>query len=379
MTLISLYAVQAPFCPHAPLPWNVLNGHGQVLWPRGHQPSFSEFISLGLEQGLFADETELRDACTRSSRQAAFFEGWAGWELRLALLLGQPRRPGFPEAVRQAAAELEAWLGQDPDKALFAVLRHDHSRFAAYGVAHALHAAVVSVLLARDLGWDAPHRTSLVGAALTMNLSILQLQGTLAAAGTRPTAAQRTQLHQHPDDSAALLAEAGLADAVWLDAVRQHHETVDGTGYPRGQRSVGLAAQLLHLADVFTAKHAARRNRQPLPATDVMRTLQDSADPLGARLARLLGDFPPGCFVQLAGGGTAVVLRRAGPGAAMQLAVLQDAAGQRLERPALTRAPAQGASGPLAVARALDESEVLVRLQPDALYALVDCPLARAA
>lgn len=380
MPLISLSAVQARFSPHTPLPWTVFNEHGQVLWARGHLPSAAERVSLCLSRGLFADEQELMSACEHTCRQGAFFECWAAWELRLALLLRQPLRSGFVAGVRAAAAALVALVEADADKALFAVLRHDHSRFAAYGVAHALHVAAIGVLLARQQGWAQEERTRLAGAALTMNLSILELQGTLAASGGRLTAAQQVQVHCHPDASAALLVEAGLDDILWLDAVRNHHETPEGRGYPRGFAACDTLSRLLHLADVFTAKHAARIDRQPLSPAEAHRALAASDDELARALAALLGPYPPGCFVRLTSGEVALVLRRqAGAGTlaspTLQVAVLQEGTGVRLVPPAMAEALATPQGDALAVAHTLDEAEVLVRIAPDALYALAGAPM----
>src|SRR5205085_4037771 len=117
----------------------------------------------------------------------------------------------------------------------------------------------------RRMGWSEPERRSLVSAAMSMNLAMIELQGRLAVQAAPPTPDQREQIHQHPRRSAEQLRAAGVADALWLAAVEQHHERTDGAGYPTGCSDMGQFAQALQYADVFTAKLSARSCRAALP------------------------------------------------------------------------------------------------------------------
>jgi hypothetical protein len=366
MSLIPLPTVQASLRPGTPLPWDILNDKGHVLWSRGAMPSAAEFVSVGLGRGLYADAQEVQDQATQACASNAFFSRWDAWGLRLALLLRAPAQPSFLTQVREAAQALVALAAFDADKVLFAVLRHDHSQFSGYGVAHSQHVAALCALLAHSLGWPAPERVDLVCAALTMNLSILELQGTLAARGGRLTSAQRAQVRRHPEDSAALLAQAGLSVGQWLTAVANHHERADGSGYPHQSSELDAFSRLIHLVDVFTAKHAARYDRQPVPVAEAVSLLAHWPQAEAARLATVLGPYPPGCFVRLHSGEAAVVLRRAMPtGAGPVLAILQDADKRLLAFPQLrTTSLARPA-----ISHALDDSALLVRLDPEALYA----------
>lgn len=56
----------------------------------------------------------------------------------------------------------------------------------------------------------------------------------------------------HPDLGAAIVTERGLGQIV-LQGVTQHHERLDGSGYPRGARQVSLAGQLVGLANSYEA------------------------------------------------------------------------------------------------------------------------------
>jgi hypothetical protein len=59
----------------------------------------------------------------------------------------------------------------------------------------------------------------------------------------------------HPEDGARLLADLGAFDREVLELVLDHHERLDGGGYPRGLHGdqIGLATRVLTVCDVYDA------------------------------------------------------------------------------------------------------------------------------
>lgn len=84
----------------------------------------------------------------------------------------------------------------------------------------------------------------------------------------RLSEAERGQLEQHPHWAAALLARmAGWEEAALM--VRQHHERLDGKGYPAGLGGDGICdgARLIAIVDAFEAvilKHGQRQQSRSL-------------------------------------------------------------------------------------------------------------------
>jgi HD-GYP domain-containing protein (c-di-GMP phosphodiesterase class II) len=62
-------------------------------------------------------------------------------------------------------------------------------------------------------------------------------------------------IKRHPEDGARLLADLGGFPEPVLDLVLDHHERLDGAGYPRGlgDEQIGLATRILTVCDVFDA------------------------------------------------------------------------------------------------------------------------------
>jgi HD-GYP domain-containing protein (c-di-GMP phosphodiesterase class II) len=69
-----------------------------------------------------------------------------------------------------------------------------------------------------------------------------------------------------------------------LDAVRHHHEYLDGTGYPDGLTATEIPdiVRLLTISDIFAALIEARSYRAPMPrpkAYDIVRGMEGKLEP----------------------------------------------------------------------------------------------------
>ncbi|MDR7268545.1 HD-GYP domain-containing protein (c-di-GMP phosphodiesterase class II) [Pelomonas saccharophila] len=316
MKLVPIQQVAGHIKAGAPLPFGVRDAEGKLLLAKGQPVPNEQMREALLNRGVFVDMEELRDPSRRGSDEGTggedFFARWEALQTRLSVLLRAPQEPLFLPRVKECAALLIAWAERFPDQLLFVVIQHDHSRHEVYGLAHLLHTAAVAALLARRLAWAPERQKSLVGAALTMNLSIIDLQGRLASRGGKLAPPQRAAIDRHPDEAVAWLRNAGLEDAEWLAAVAQHHEQPGGGGYPQGLTEPDETAQLLRLVDIFLAKLASRGGRAGLPAPQAAKSLYTGSNghPFAALLVKEVGMFPPGTLVKLASGETAVAVRR---------------------------------------------------------------------
>lgn len=371
--LVSLQQVSSRLKVGSPLPFNVHNAQGKLLLARGLPIEDEQMLASLLERGSGVDEDEWRRVLARGEAFGAaagshdFHSRWQALQLRLASLLREPQQRQFLARLCECTQAVANLAERHADQLIFVVMRHDHSRYGSYGSAHSLHVAAVCALVAQRWAWSRERQQRVVGAALTMNLSIIDLQGLLAARGGGLSADQRRAIDRHPEDSAALLRAAGLDDEEWLQAVLQHHEQPGGGGYPGLTKEPGEMSQLLRFVDIFTAKHAGRAGRAPLPAQQAARELYtaSSGHPVAAMLIKEFGIYPPGCYVRLANGETAVVVRR-GSNANTPLAVaITNGDGDPLATP-LRRDTALPA---YAIQRTVTEREVRVQVAMERLYA----------
>lgn len=339
MKLVPIQQVGGHIKAAAPLPFGVRDAEGKLLLAKGQMVPNEQMREALLNRGVFVDLDELRDPSKRGNDDGTggedFFARWEALQTRLSVLLRAPQEPLFLPRVKECAAQLIGWAERFPDQLLFVIIQHDHNRHEVYGLAHLLHTAAICALLSRRLAWPAERQKSLVGAALTMNLSIIDLQGRLASRGGKLAPPQRAAIDRHPDEAVAWLRNAGLDDAEWLAAVAQHHEQPGGGGYPQGLAEPTETAQLLRFVDIFLAKLASRGGRPGLPAPQAAKSLYTGSNghPFAALLVKEVGMFPPGTLVKLASGEVAVAVRRGTSGNTPIVAAVMNRHGDALGSP----------------------------------------------
>ena len=160
-------------------------------------------------------------------------------------------------------------------------------------------------------------RLSILSAALTANMAIIDLQETLHSQESPLTLDQKDMIEHHPQQSHAILKTAGVEDETWLQAVLQHHENCNGDGYPQGLSvdQISKAAAFLAVTDRYTAMVSSRTYRKPMTAKEAlqeffMRRQGGFHEELAIRCIKEMGIYPPGSFVRLESGETAIVTKR---------------------------------------------------------------------
>jgi len=371
MQYAELSTVKHRLRPGLPLPFNVRDADRTLLLARGQRVDSHEQLQALFTRGALVDLAELLPAGdqVRSAARDQLPRLWAGSMARVAQALHSDPGPGFDAALDDASTPVQALIERDPDLAIFQVLRQSAGADAAYGVQRSLQTAITGYLVAQRLGWDAEQCERLFKVALTMNISMLELQGQLARQPFAPTPAQRSELRTHPMRSVRMLELAGVLDAAWLGAVLRHHEQEDGAGYPSGCTDIGDLATLARRADVYTSKLASRSTREALLADQAGRQMfmQDPGHPMTAALVREFGIYPPGSYVRLASGELAIVVARGATITTPVVACLTDASGKPVAEPA--RRVADGKT--TVVTAVVGERQAEVQLPLDRLAALV--------
>ena len=369
MELCPLVKVQHRIKLGTPLPFSIRDGQSKLLLAKDQVVKDEEQLEALMDRGAYVNLDELRGA--RAEIYNAPPELLPALWRKLAdqlsrTLVGMPS-PQAPQALDEAARYLAALAERAPDVAIFLLVRPDATSTVRYGVMRSLHAAVAAFLIGLRLAWPTERCLTLVKAAFTMNLGMLDLQERLSNQERALNPGQRQAIHAHPLTSVASLKDSGVADADWLEAVAQHHERPGGGGYPAGLAQVGEMASALRTVDVFTAKLAGRAGRAPLAPTRAARDLLaiERGTPFALALVTEFGLYPPGALVRLHCGESAVVLQRTADANAPIVAALTGRSGEPLVAPVVRVA----AGREHAIAGIVDARGFKVRIAPERLYA----------
>ncbi len=288
---------------------------------------------------------------------------WADLEAGLGVILGSPASiQEFERRVWQYDRWMTDLLKRDADVGLYLLFQLATNSPVGYSASHALVSAVLCHLIAVELALTQNERDSLVHAALTMNIAMTALQDQLADQLEKPSAHQQEVIRTHAVQGGQLLADLGVANALWLDTIRLHHDESNGRIDLRDMLPERRLARILRVVDRYAAMISPRKSREGRSATDSVRSIIDTAternDEVGHVLVRVVGLCPPGTYVRLDNRETAVVMRRSGKPNLPHVAIVLNENGTVLNPPRLHRT-ANGAPG---IKAALAASAVRERL-----------------
>lgn len=326
-----------------PLPVNVWNPEGVLLLRKGQpivseqhrdklyahnastteseaqawQRSYERMVHTLLMEGVEV-ETIARMPMPSAIRERDYHTGEqlnGGWLDLQEVLRGILYQGGLALNPLPRLAALEnkarALLKDDPDDSLFCLFQALADSSLGYCATHALLCACICELAAQKLGLNDQQRQSIMSAALTMNIGMAREQDVLARQNHAPTPEQRQLIKEHPELSLKILVWLGIEDVEELDLVRWHHQPDSPEGLPHNLQ----ARRLLSMTDIFVAKMAARRTREALSPLEsaksiYLQTEKEVTASVGAALTAAIGFYPPGTYVRMASGETAVAVLR---------------------------------------------------------------------
>jgi HD-GYP domain-containing protein (c-di-GMP phosphodiesterase class II) len=184
-----------------------------------------------------------------------------------------------------------------------------------YTFTHSVSVCALMLAFGRYLGYDAKLLREVgIGAMLhdigkvKVPMALLNKEGALSDDEIR-------QVREHVTYSRVMLEETpGIADTSILVAA-QHHERIDGRGYPAGLKNDEISeyGQAAAIIDVYDAMTSHRCYKRRVPPTEVLRKLFEwsrfyfNAE-LVQKFVRCIGIYPIGSLVYLESGLIAVVI-----------------------------------------------------------------------
>ena len=143
---------------------------------------------------------------------------------------------------------------------------------------HSLGVTEVTRMLAEEMDLPPTRQVLLKRAALLHDLGKLGVPNSILDKPGALTAEEREIISEHPGMSRVILNRiAGFEEIAQIAG--QHHEKLDGSGYPDGLSSAELPieSRLLTIADCFTALAEERPYRAALPLPQVLNILRREA------------------------------------------------------------------------------------------------------
>jgi HAMP domain-containing protein len=165
---------------------------------------------------------------------------------------------GYESAVRTLAAAIEA---RDP-----------------YTRGHIDRVAGYSVSIAREMGFPKERLSEIEMGAILHDIGKIGISDAILRNPARLNADEMEEMQSHPQKGVAIIADLQLLAPV-VAAVLHHHESFDGTGYPKGLQGedIPLISRILSVADTFDAMTTDRPYRKGLTLEEAREEIKSEA------------------------------------------------------------------------------------------------------
>lgn len=184
-----------------------------------------------------------------------------------------------------------------------------------YTFEHSINVAVLMIAFARSLELERPVIEEIGLGALLHDLGKSRIPDAILNKPGRLTAAELEVMRGHVALGHEILAQTSGVSATALDVVIEHHERIDGSGYPEAKSGASISrfGQMAAIVDVYDALTTRRIYHDAMPPHEALRNLlqwspQQFDRTLVQQFIRCVGIYPIGTLVRLESERLAVVV-----------------------------------------------------------------------
>ena len=149
-----------------------------------------------------------------------------------------------------------------------------------YTAGHQKRVATLSLAIAREMGFDQKQLDVMRIAAILHDVGKINLPTEILCKPGKLASCEFNLIKIHSEAGYQILRKINFPQKI-AEIVYQHHETMDGSGYPRGLigKDICTEARILRIADVVEAISADRPYRPANAIEDALKEIED--DPHG--------------------------------------------------------------------------------------------------
>ena len=178
-----------------------------------------------------------------------------------------------------------------------------------YTYAHSVNVAVLSVVTGISMGLEYSRLKSLGIGALLHDIGKIFIPLEVLNKPGKLTSGEFDQIKKHPERGFTKVKEDDFVDALGRAVILQHHEKLDGSGYPNNRKGKDIheLAKIAAVADVYDALTSDRPYRSrwaPAQGLEYIYTLAGGhlEVDIVSKFVRNIAPFPLGSLVQCSNG-----------------------------------------------------------------------------
>lgn len=183
-----------------------------------------------------------------------------------------------------------------------------------YTLEHAINCSVLMAIFAAERGFDRDTIDNICMGTLLMDIGMSLLPPELRQQNAPLTADDKAVIESHVEQGLALVEQYEDISDLALTIVAQHHERVDGSGYPAQLQGEEISefARMAAIVDTYDAMISNRPHQSSVtPAVALKRLTKNPGldQNLVKQFVTLIGVHPVGSLVQLASGKLGIVVK----------------------------------------------------------------------
>ncbi len=187
-----------------------------------------------------------------------------------------------------------------------------------YTFNHSINVAIITAAFCRYLEMNAEDIKTFALGALFHDLGKIKIPIEVITKPDDFTQEDMKLMQRHPELGLEILAAQPNTDQRILDVIYEHHERMDGSGYPRGlnEDQISFGGRLVSITDVYDALTSDRPYHDGDPPKNVLSYMfKVSSSAFDAILVQQfiqsIGIYPVGSLVRLQSGFLAIVVKTA--------------------------------------------------------------------
>jgi HD-GYP domain-containing protein (c-di-GMP phosphodiesterase class II) len=174
-----------------------------------------------------------------------------------------------------------------------------------YLYSHVVNVAILALIIGKQLRLNPDDLHDLGIVALLHDFGMIKLDHAVYDHDRPLNEAEWEQVKRHPEYGLEMLQDIGPNSSAILRGIVEHHERLDGSGYPRQKRgdALGLFGKIIAVADVYDACISRRKYREPLTPHATLKILLNAPNLFDLNILKAfvaaMAIYPIGTYVRL--------------------------------------------------------------------------------
>jgi putative nucleotidyltransferase with HDIG domain len=184
-----------------------------------------------------------------------------------------------------------------------------------YTMEHCLNVCILAIAFGRHLRLEEEELVKLGAGGMLHDVGKMQIPDEILNKPAKLSEEEFAEMKKHPELGRNLLMKSEGSMSYAVDVALNHHEQMDGQGYPRGlfAKELSQYSRIIAIVDAFDAMTSDRCYDAARSTLDALKEIyrhrgKHFDEELALEFIQLMGPYPPGTIVELNNGHVGIVL-----------------------------------------------------------------------